>query len=144
MADLAPIYQLSFFIRQKIISGRSLSSALNDYVDQHAGDQSDHLRMLLINFKACRGIPKDFGAPLSSLREVIYQLLWEGLSGQPILDQLNRLEPEILSACEREADAFVRSLPLRVTIVIMSLSVPALILLFFGLFFQVFLAKGFS
>jgi hypothetical protein len=114
--------------------------AVEKYCAEHKTQEAQDLQTLL--WRAQSGQPYQARRGLSPHRRLLYRIVTDGLMGHPTVALLQALEPEIQIQCRIEVEQFIKALPVRVTFIIMGLCVPGLLVLFFALFIDVFLAEG--
>ena len=140
MEGLAPLHELCFFLRSSLIAGDSMAMAVDQYCNEHKNRESQELQKLIWLWRSGQEVKHD--QSLSPHRQLLYRVVLGGLSGQPSVELLTKLEPEILFQSQLEVERFVKALPLQVTVLLMGLCVPAVLILFFSLFVEIFLKQG--
>lgn len=115
-------------LRSHLVRGNSLRGVLREFIKSHASNLTLELTTLLVQKEQNREM-YDLGHSLSLERTLIFDLLWSGLSGQPILSPLSELEKDLEQASWEHLEAFLATLPFRALLVVMFFHVPALLIL---------------
>lgn len=145
MDGLAPIHQICCHLQSCLASGESMRKAIDQIL-------SGSVLSGRINSSDCQDLQKicwyfdtnnqlSWPNHLSPVRQVLYKTIYQGLSGQPCLEILNQIEPEIRRLCSQNIDQYIGRLPLKTTLILMGLCVPGLLILFFGFFLSKFMAQ---
>jgi hypothetical protein len=141
MDGLAPILQLLFEVQLRLSTGQSLQSILQSLKLERGHNVHSDTQKILWAFRNGQSPPR-WTDEESPQRQAFYEILWSGLQGEPCLEALRRLQPELIRAAERDVDQFLKRTPVWATLIVMGLCVPALLILVFGLLMEKLLSGG--
>lgn len=132
MESLNPTLNLALFVRFKIQTGASVRTALAEFQMQVQDLPLYHQLNLLQ--KAHRESSALFirDKKCSEYRKFLFEILYRGMCGEPILEPLTGLIEEMQDRCVRDIDEFVTKLPFKALIPMMLLIFPGFLLLILG------------
>lgn len=128
MESISPTLKLAMTIRQGLECGESIRSAVRTYLIKNQDDVSRELSRWL----AQQENRKTEDNSRSPQRRALFDLIFRGLQGDPILPQLILLEEELNEGARAELEMFSAALPLKALIPLLLLQFPALLILLFG------------
>jgi hypothetical protein len=131
MEGLAPPLKFVLELERALECGISVRMAAYRWVQNSHGEFARELRELLVCYDAGQTAPSP-RQDQSFERRAVYEVLWRGLSGEPVLIPLRALREEIELASELELDEFMAKLPLRALIPLLFLIFPGFMILLFG------------
>jgi hypothetical protein len=130
MEGLAPPLKFVLDLERALECGTSVRLASYEWVQKEHGEFAGDLRQLLVQFDS--GGRLFLLETLSIERRTVFELIWRGLSGEPMLAPLRSLRDEIELAATLEIDDFMAQLPLRALIPLLLVIFPGFMILLFG------------
>ena len=128
MAELDPNIQLLAHIRLSLSRGESLKSCLSQFCKHDQRKIGQHIASLMISHQQNKEM-YDFVHTSSMERSLVLDLVWRGLKGESIYQHLKGLEQELETRAHAKLDQFIKTLPIKVLLVVMLFHFPALVIL---------------
>ena len=130
MESLAPPINCILCIEKAFLEGRTLKSGLKEYFK----DLDDDFKQEIADLLRCQMIDKkSFTKTNTSIyRAALKELIWSGLDGNSISDQLKLLKEEIEGACKIELESFIESIPLKSMVPLLLFQFPSFLLILIG------------
>lgn len=142
MENLAPPLELLMEVRFGLEKGQSLKKTLLLYTEARPEDpwrQDVRLWMQLLEMGRS---PQDVLARISFVRRQCLEILYQGLKGESIYQQVCVLEEEVFEATKLEIEEFVSLLPMKSLIPLLFFQFPAFLALLIGPFLTSFLSQS--
>lgn len=129
MDTLAPPLHALIHIKLKIRTGTSIRESIKEYYKENPDSEFSKDLSLWLFYKESEQDQKIEWT--HTYRKLLVEVLERGLEGEQILDSLEALEEEVLSASYLDLDKQLQKLPFIVFIPLFLLQLPALLLLVF-------------
>lgn len=130
MEDVAPLLKLIWAVKKELEQGRSLKNSLQAVFEM--GIESKDLAHFLIELNQPSISDEFYRGLRSQIRKSLFRLFAKGSRGEPISEQLEELEKEVICLCEEQLDHHLQKLPYLMVFPVFVLQVPAFLLLLFG------------
>ena len=132
MEDLAPPLKFALEVEQALKNGESLRRAILNYSKYHADPFATDVKRFMVMFDHGQSICPILERSTSAYRKALLELLMFGLQGESILPQLQAIKDSIEKACEQEIEEHLRTLPIKMMVLVMIFMVPGYLMLLFG------------
>ena len=132
MESLAPPLDCCLEVELRIEMGDSVNAALLSWVKNHPTAFAYLVRELLSEFRGAQQLDRVLLKCHSPFRRALFQVLWRGLKGEPILPALKVLRVEMTAACELELQNYYSRLPLVCLVPLLFFIFPAFMILLMG------------
>lgn len=142
MEGLAPPLRFLFMLERMLSCGHSVRVAISEYLKEENDEFAHHLRALLVQYDAGGDEMPPPPRALSPERAAVFELVWRGLGGEPLLRQIRDLREEVVLAATQELDEFMANLPMRALLPLLFFIFPGFLILLFGPLLKTML-KGF-
>lgn len=129
MEGIAPVLQFCLNLEIEIEMGHSVRAAILRINSADTSAFAERVSEVLLQFDS--GCEKFNVDTPSRYQQFVLQLLWRGLSGEPILSALKILSAEIEKASVIELEAYLARLPLLSLLPLLFLIFPAFLILLF-------------
>lgn len=130
MEGVAPTLKLLLNFERALECGVSARSA-GYRLAQAGGDEIERqLRELLLRFDGGESFAT--ADKISPERRALFELIWRGLHGEPVVAALRDLRVEVEMAAAAELDEFMARLPFKALVPLLALIFPGFMLLLFG------------
>lgn len=128
MVGLDPNLKLLGYIRLSLARGQSLKASISRYCTDNTGRLAKQLAGLLISYQQNK---TEYGLldTVSQERRLVLDIIWRGLKGETILKHLPQLEFELELKSHERLDHFLKTLPIKVLLVVILFHFPALLIL---------------
>ena len=141
MEGIAPPLKCILHLQQELSYGKSVFSSCQSYIDENHDSFSIKVQEMLIVFQQEQDLSSFLRAQHSFHRKTLLKVIFLGLKGHPISEELSILEEEISQAAESELNKFLKDLPMKALVPLFLFCFPAFLLLLFGPFLRELLSQ---
>lgn len=129
MEALAPPLQAVLHLKLQIQNGSSMRVALQDYLLNY----NDTFAFFVKRWLRCRDSGGEMHESTKSfLSFQLVQIIDKGLAGEPIEEELESIEKEMLEVCREDMDAHLEKLPTVMLIPLLALQFPGFMMVLLG------------
>lgn len=115
-------------LRLSLARGDSFKSFMIFYCKEHTNSLAKQLSALLLSYQQNKPI-YEFVSNNSPERELVLDLVWRALNGEPVLKHFSSLEDELICRAHTELDEKIKKLPIKVLLIVVFFHFPALLIL---------------
>ncbi len=131
MEGLAPSYQFLLNIRLALENGVALRTALINETKSKSDEFHQEVRRWLAFEDQAQSMPLNQITP-NAYRRCLFQILSQGLRGQPVHAALIEIEEEWDESCRDDVERHLQKLPILMLLPLLFLQFPAFLLLLLG------------
>ncbi len=140
MEDIAPPLKFILCLRLNMENGQSVATSVRLFCEEFPENPFsvllEHWHLIRNSSISSPHKPVTALKEWTSWRQIVLDMLHLGLQGHPILEEVKKMETELLQACNEQIEKELQTLPFVAMIPIMLCQFPAYLILLFGPWLQ--------